>query len=93
MSDAGDDRECDSLDVDVPADADPEEAAAIAVAVAAHVRDRRVAAAAAASETETWTGRKWAFAGRLSGLGRRARRVPDGAPTDAWTASGRVDRF
>jgi hypothetical protein len=79
-------------------DADDEEAAAIAAAVAAHVGDTERAAAAAAAaavdSTPTWDGEKWGFAGRVkSTSGRRFRRVPDGAPTDKWTAAGRADRF
>jgi hypothetical protein len=82
------------MNLDVPDDASDEEAAAIAAAIGAHLNDRsRAAAAAESSEAETWTGRKWAFAGRLAELQGRTTRVPDAAPTDAWTASGRVDRF
>jgi len=78
----------------IPADATPDEAAAIAAAVGAHLRDREAAAAAAAaSEEETWDGERWRFGGRLAALGRRERRVPAGAPTDAWAAAGRSDRF
>jgi len=80
----------------VPADAGPEETAAILAAVGAHLRDQAAAAAAAAEaddDEKTWDGRRWAFAGRSRALGGRATRVPDGAPTDAWAASGRTDRF
>ncbi len=79
----------------VPADAGPEETAAITAAVGAHLRDRAAAAAAAAADDdeETWDGRRWTFAGRTRTLDGRAARVPDGAPTDAWTAAGRADRF
>lgn len=81
--------------LDLPDDADDEEAAAIAAAVAAHLRDRRAAAAAAAAsdEDDSWDGERWSFAGRLDGVGRRAARVPTGAPRDGWTATGRTDRF
>ena len=78
----------------VPNDADDAEAAAIAVAVAAHLRDSELAAAAAARDTEpSWDGRRWAFAGRMEQLGDRSVRVPDGTPTDPWTAAGRTDRL
>ena len=79
----------------LPDDADDEEAAAILAAVGAHVRDSEAAAAAAAADDgeETWDGKRWAFAGRLDALGGRGTRVPRGAPTDAWTASGRTNRF
>jgi len=82
----------------IPNDADDEEAAAIAAAVAAHVSDGERAAAAAAAaavDTEpTWDGEKWGFAGRVESTGgRRIRRVSDNAPTDKWTAAGRVNRF
>jgi hypothetical protein len=82
----------------IPDDADDAEAAAIAAAIAAHLSDAERAAAAvaaaAAKSEPTWDGRKWRFAGRLdSTADRRIGRVPDGAPTDAWTAAGRADRF
>lgn len=73
-----------------------DEAAAVAAAIGAHVRDQEAAAAAAAAESddeETWDGRRWAFAGRTRSLQGRSARVPDGAPTDDWTAAGRTDRF
>ena len=83
--------------LDIPADATADEAAAITAAVGAHLRDRAAAAAAeAGSDTDaddSWDGDRWRFAGRLDGLGRRADRVPIGAPTDDWAASGRSDRF
>jgi hypothetical protein len=79
----------------IPESADEEEAAAIAAAVAAHVRDGELAAAAAAAEggEVTWDGDRWAFAGRLESVRGCPARVPDGAPRDAWAASGRLDRF
>jgi hypothetical protein len=90
------------IELDLSADATDAEAAAIAAAVAAHLRDTDAAAAAAVAaaraaehETASWTGRRWAFAGRIAAVRGRApgRRVPDGAPRDAWTAAGRSDRF
>ena len=79
----------------VPDAATPEEAAAIAAAIAAHVRDQEVAAAAAAAtdEEDGWTGRRWLFAGRTEGLTGHPRRVPEGAPTDDWTALTRLDQL
>jgi len=77
----------------IPDDADDAEAAAIAAAVGAHLTDLEVAAAAAGDDDAGWTGRKWSFAGRLGAVQGRGGRVPDGAPTDAWAASGRSDRF
>ena len=81
--------------VSLPADATPAETAAIVAAVGAHVRDQRAAAAvAAASGAEpTWEGNRFEFAGRVEGLTGRTARVPLGAPTDEWTATGRLDRF
>ncbi|MCG1003678.1 MULTISPECIES: hypothetical protein [Halobacterium] len=79
-------------DVSVPDDATEAEAAAIAAAVSAHLA-RLEAAAAASDSEESWDGEKWTFAGRLAGLDQSPDRVPDGAPTDAWTAAGRSDRF
>ena len=81
--------------VRLPGDATPEQAAAIAVALGTHLRDQRAAAAAAAEEDgdADWTDRRWRFAARLEGLGEEGERVPEGAPTDMWTAAGRTDRF
>jgi hypothetical protein len=89
------------LALTVPEDASDEEAAAIAAAVQSHVSALAAAAAAAQAaedgdddgESADWTGRKWAFAGRVEGLGGRSVRVPDGAPADAWSAAGRRERF
>jgi hypothetical protein len=77
----------------IPADADEAEAAAIAAAVGAHVTDLERTAAASGEDEASWRDRKWSFAGRIRGLQGREARVPDDAPTDAWTASGRTDRF
>ncbi|MGB9987672.1 acc operon protein [Salarchaeum japonicum] len=81
--------------VSLPDDASEDEAAAIAAAVSAHLRDREAAAAAAAAETDepSWDGERWGFAGRVANLQSREVRVPDGAPTDAWSAAGRTERF
>ncbi len=76
----------------LPADASAQEAAAIAAAIGAHLRDRETAAALAAGrDDETWDGRRWQFAGRLEGLSGGDGRVPRDAPTDEWTAAGRLD--
>jgi hypothetical protein len=86
--DAGD------VSIEVPAGASDEEAAAIVAAIGAHVRDREAAAAAAAAGAEpSWDGDRFAFAGRIEGIQGRSVRVPKSAPRDAWTASGRTDRF
>lgn len=79
--------------VDLPDNASPSEAAAIMAAIGAHLRDQEAAAAAAEDDGPTWQGRKWAFAGRLESVAGTGHRVPDGAPTDAWAAAGRTDRF
>lgn len=84
------------LSIEIPPTADSEEAAAIVAAIGAHVRDREAAAAAAAAaagQERTWDGDRFSFAGRLDQLQGRAGRVPRDAPRDAWTASGRSDRF
>ena len=77
----------------VPATATPEEAAAIAAAVGAHIRDQQIAAVAAAASdgAEMWDGTRWAFTGRIEGLSGVSRRVPREAPTDEWTAAGRME--
>ena len=78
----------------VPETASSAEAAAIAAVVGAHLRDQQAAAAAEGDgEEPTWDGERFAFAGRLSGLGLGERRVPENAPTDRWTAAGRTDRY
>lgn len=78
----------------IPDDADPDEAAAIVAAVGAHLHDQLAAAANGVSkEKPTWNDQKWQFAGRLESVTGCAGRVPDGAPTNAWAASGRTDRF
>lgn len=75
----------------LPVDVTPEEAAAIAVSLGAHIRDQH-AAAEAAETGETWDGKRFAFAGRIEGLTGIPRRIPRDAPTDEWTAAGRLDR-
>jgi hypothetical protein len=82
------------VDLDLPDDATDDEAAAIAAVVSAHLRDQTIAAAAAAAASEeTWQGKKWSFAGRVDAIQGRATRVPDSAPTNAWVAASRTDRF
>jgi len=76
----------------VPARASSDVAAAIAAAVGAHVRDQRAAAAAATeADADSWAGKRWQFAGRTDALSGRAERVPTDAPTDEWTAAGRLE--
>ncbi|SDQ52791.1 hypothetical protein [Natronobacterium texcoconense] len=82
------------VSLELPEDADDEEAAAIAVAIGAHLHDHALAVAAAAADgDETWDGKRWAFAGRIRSQQRHSIRVPRNAPTDAWSAAGRTDRF
>ncbi|MCF2206277.1 MULTISPECIES: acc operon protein [Halobacterium] len=81
------------MDLTIPEDASEEEAAAIAAAVQSHLAAMAAAAAAADDNEATWPGEKWRFAGRVERQGGRSVRVPDGAPTDAWSAAGRRDRF
>ncbi len=74
--------------------ADTDEAAAVAVAIGAHLRDQAQAAAAADGDASAdWTGRKWQYADRLDRDRGRGVRVPDGSPTDPWTAASRSDRL
>ncbi|QLG51117.1 hypothetical protein HYG82_01570 [Natrinema halophilum] len=82
------------VSLELPADADDEEAAAIMAAIGAHLHDHALAAAAAAaSGEETWDEKRWAFAGRVREQQHRTVRVPREAPTNAWSAAGRTDRF
>lgn len=77
----------------LPPDADPSEAAAIAAVVGAHLRDVEAAAATAGDDEASWDGKRWGFAGAVEALQGRRLRVPRDAPTDAWAAAGRTDRF
>ncbi|ELY96945.1 hypothetical protein C482_14279 [Natrialba chahannaoensis JCM 10990] len=82
------------VELELPADADDEEAAAIVAAIGAHLHDQARATAAAAAQTEeTWEGKRWSFAGRVRAQQGEDVRVPKTAPTNAWTAAGRTDRF
>ncbi|WP_255149177.1 acc operon protein [Halorarius halobius] len=72
----------------IPDDADPEEAAAIVAALSAYLEEDEADDAA-----PDWDGKRWAFAGRVDALQNRTVRVPREAPTDAWAASGRTDRY
>ena len=77
-------------------DASDEEAAAIVAVIRAQL-DAEAAAREAASEeveeADSWQGRRWAYKGRIKSLQHRSDRVPENAPEDPWTASGRTDRF
>ena len=76
--------------VRIPPTATPQEAAAITAAVGSHIHDEQVRGEA---PEPTWDGKRFAFAGRIAALTGVPRRVPDGAPTDDWTAFGRAERF
>ncbi|AFZ71848.1 hypothetical protein [Natronobacterium gregoryi] len=82
------------VSLELPDDADDEEAAAIVASIGAHLHDQALAVAAAAAESEeTWDEKRWAFAGRVHAQQGQRVRVPQNAPTDAWSAAGRTDRF
>ena len=77
-------------------DAEPEEAAAIVAVLRAQLDAEaaaREAASAEGEEADSWQGRRWAFTGRIKSLQHRSDRVPENAPEDPWTASGRTDLF
>jgi hypothetical protein len=80
------------FELDIPADADRAEAAAIASAIGAHLTDRELAAEEPA-EDDSWQGRQWAYAGKVESASGCSIRVSRTAPTDGWTAAGRIDRF
>ena len=77
-------------------DASDEEAAAIVAVIRAQL-DAETAARESADDDEAnhddWQGRRWSFKGRVESLQQRDVRVPEGAPDDPWTASGRTERF
>jgi len=77
-------------------DADEAETAAIVAAVRTHLAEQTAVVAADEAESENTGGReghRWQYAGRIEGLQQRTVRVPEGAPTDDWAASGRTERF
>ncbi len=78
--------------LNIPDDATVEEAAAIAAAIGAHLHDRE-RLAASGGEVERWEGKRWQFSGRMRNQQSRYVRVPTSAPTNAWSAAGRTDRF
>jgi len=78
----------DTFDIHPPASANPQETAAIVAALAEYLGEER-----GGEPADSWDGKRFRFAGRLDGLTGQARRVPRGAPTDEWTAAGRIDRF
>lgn len=76
----------------VPESATEEEAAAIVAAIETY-------RAGPGDETDadanghTWRGRQWRFQSRIESLTGERTRVPERAPTSAWRAADRVDRF
>lgn len=82
-----------SRELRIPADASPDEAAAITAAVERWLAAEAEATGSETPSAESWDGRRFAFAGRLVKLTDEPVRVPNGAPTDPWTAAGRSERF
>ena len=80
-------------DLDIPDHAEPDEAAAIAAAISAHLERLEREGASGDSSDAGWQGRRWRYAGRIAALFDCPARIPDGAPEDPWTASGRRDRL
>ncbi len=80
-------------DLDIPDHAEEDEAAAIAAAISAHLADRERADGSDPTLDWGWQGRRWRFAGRLAAVFDSPARIPDAAPQDPWTASGRCDRL
>lgn len=81
-----------SRELRIPADASPDEAAAITAAVEQWLAAEARAAGSGSTPADAWNGRRFAFAGRLEKLTGEPVRVPDWAPTDPWTAAGRLGR-
>lgn len=74
--------------------AEPEEAAVIVAVIRAQLEAELAAREPTEAEGDSgWRGHKWAFDGRINSLQHRSGWVPNGAPDDPWTASGRTDRF
>lgn len=82
-----------SRELRIPADASPDEAAAITAAVEQWLAAEARAAGNGSTPDGSWDGRRFAFAGRLEKLTDEPVRVPEGAPTDPWTAAGRLERY
>jgi hypothetical protein len=78
------------LDID---DATPEELAAIAIVLDNYLQAEQEAAEHGEDSTESWDGKRFAYAGRIEALTGTPRRVPRGAPTDNWTAAGRLENL
>jgi hypothetical protein len=76
---------------EIPESADQDEAVAIAAVVNAHLA--ALEAASMTASTDEWNTRRWRFAGRVSSLQLRNVRVPEMAPSDAWTAASRTRRM
>lgn len=81
-----------SRELRIPADATLDEAAAITTAVEQWLAAEARAAGNGSTSAGSWNGRRFAFAGRLEKLTGEPIRVPDGTPTDPWTAAGRLER-
>ena len=80
-------------DLDIPDHAAADEAAAIAAAISAHLERLERDGESGGFEEAGWRGRRWGFAGRMAAVFDCPARVPEGAPEDPWTASGRRDRL
>lgn len=78
-------------DLRIPDAATDEEAAAVAAAIGTYLAEEQLGEGEDAAGS--WSGRRWAFAGRLESLGMAATRVPDGVPERGWAAVDRADRF
>ena len=76
--------------ITIPPTATATEAAAIAAALDGYLKTE---SRDTEPEIETWEGKRFQFGGRATELTGTSRRVPRSAPTDEWTALGRVDRF
>jgi hypothetical protein len=76
----------------LPSDASADEAAAISAAVEQWLAAEARAAEDEPTPEESWKGRRFAFAGRAAKLTGEPVRLPLGAPTDPWTAMGRLSR-
>jgi len=74
-------------------EATSQELAAIAIALDNYIQSEKHESQDSNESAESWDGKRFAYAGRIEALTGTARRVPRSAPTDNWTAAGRLENL